>query len=42
VENCWVFHKSRTHTEEHGGSNLNNEEGDDAVPMEDDTVQAVE
>ena len=42
VENSWVFHKSRTHREEHGGSNLNNEEGDDAVPMEDDMVQATE
>jgi len=42
VENIRVFHKSRTHREEHGGSNLNNEEGDDAVPMEDDMVQATE
>jgi len=42
VENRWVFHKSRTHRDEHGGSNINNEEGDDAVPMEDDTVQVAE
>ena len=40
VENSWVFHKSRTHKKEHGGSNLTNEEGDNTVPMEDDTVQA--
>jgi len=40
VENSWVFHKSRTHREEHGGTNLNNGEGDNAVPMEDDTMQA--
>jgi len=40
VEDNWVFHKSRTHGEEHEGSNINNEEGDDAVPMEDDMVQA--
>ena len=42
VEGCWVFDKSRTHREERGASNLNNKEGDDVVPMEDDTVQAVE
>jgi len=42
VEDSWVFHKSRTHMEEHEGSNLNNEEGDDVVHMEDDTVQAAE
>jgi len=40
VENNWVFQKSRTHREEHRGSNLNNEEGDDAVPIKDDMVQA--
>ena len=40
VEDCWMFHKSKTHREEHGGSNLNHEEGDDVVPMEDDIVQA--
>ena len=42
VEECLVFLKSKTHREEHGGSNVNNEEGDDTVPMEDDTVQAAE
>jgi len=42
VENSWVFHKSRTHREEHGGSNHSNEEGVNAVPKEDDTVQAAE
>ena len=41
-EDSWVFLKSRTHKEEYEGSNLNNEEGDDAMPMEDDTVQATE
>jgi len=42
VEGCLVFHKSGTHREERGASNLNNEEGDDVVPMEDDIVQAAE
>ena len=42
VDDCWVFLKSKTHREEHGGSNLNNDEGDDVVPMEDDTAQAAE
>jgi len=42
VEGCWVFHKSRTHREEREASNLNNEDEDDVVPMEDDTVQAAE
>jgi len=42
VEGCWVFHKSRTHREERGAWNLNNEEGDDVVAMEDDIVQATE
>jgi len=40
VGGCWMFHKSRTHREEHVASNLNNEEGDDVVLMEDDIVQA--
>jgi len=42
VDDCWVFLKSKTHKEERGGSNLNNDEGDDAVPMEDDIVQVAE
>ena len=42
VEDCWVFLKSKTHQEEHGASNLNNEDGDEVVPMEDDTVQATD
>ena len=42
VDDCWVFLKSKTHKEERGGSKLNNDEGDDVVPMEDDTVQAAE
>jgi len=39
MENNCVFHKSRTHREEHGGSNLNNEKGDDAVYIEEDTAE---
>jgi len=42
VEGSWVFNRSRTHREEHEALNLNNEDGDDVVPMEDDTVQAAE
>jgi len=42
VEDCWVFLKGKTPQEEHGALNLNNEDGDEAVPMEDDTVQAAE
>jgi len=42
VEGSWVFHRSRTHREEREASNLNNEDGDDVVPMEDDTVQDAE
>ena len=34
--------KGKDPQEEHGASNLNNEDGDEAVPMEDDTVQAAE
>ena len=34
--------KGKNPQEEHGASNLNNEDGDEAVPMEDDTVQAAE
>jgi len=37
-----VFLKGKNPQEEHGASNLNNEDGDDVVPMEDDTVQAAE
>jgi len=42
VEDCWVFLKGKNPQEEHGASNLNNEDGDEAVPMEDDTAQAAE
>ena len=42
VENNWVILKGKNPQEEHGASNLNNEDGDEVVPMEDDTVQAAE
>ena len=34
--------KGKDPQEERGASNLNNEDGDEAVPMEDDTVQVAE
>ena len=37
-----MFLKGKTPQEEHGASNLNNEDGDEVVPMEDDIVQAAE
>jgi len=40
VKDRWVFLKGKNPQEEHGASNLNNEDGDEVVPMEDDTVQA--
>jgi len=40
VEDNWVILKGKDPQEERGASNLNNEDGDEAVPMEDDTVQA--
>jgi len=42
VENSWVILKGKDSQEERGASNLNNEDGDEVVPMEDDTVQAAE
>ena len=42
VEDSWVILKGKDLQEEHGASNLNNEDGDEVVPMEDDTVQAAE
>ena len=42
VEDNWVILKGKDPLEERGASNLNNEGGDEAVPMEDDTVQAAE
>jgi len=42
VEDSWVILKGKDPQEERGASNLNNEDGDEVVPMEDDTVQAVE
>jgi len=42
VEDSWVILKGKDPQEECGASNLNNEDGDEAVPMEDDTVQAAE
>ena len=42
VEYRWVFFKGNNPQEEHGASNLNNEDGDEAVPIEDDIVQAGE
>ena len=42
VDDCWIFLKNKTHREERGGSNLNNDEEADDVPMEDDIVQAAE
>ena len=42
VEDCWVFLKGKTPQEEHGALNLNNKDGDEVVPMEDDAVQAAE
>ena len=40
VEDSWVILKGKDPQEERGASNLNNEDGDEAIPMEDDTVQA--
>ena len=37
-----MIFKGKNPHEEHGASNLNNEDGNEAVPMEDDTVQAAE
>jgi len=42
VEDSCVILKGKNPQEEHGASNLNNEDGDGVVPMEDDTVQAAE
>jgi len=42
VEDSWVILKGKNPQEEHEASNLNNEDGDDIVLMEDDTIQAVE
>jgi len=42
VEDSWVFLKGKNPQEEHDASNLNNEDGDEVVPMEDDTTQAAE
>ena len=40
MDDNWVFLKGKNPQEEHGATNLNNEDGDEAVLMEDDTVQA--
>ena len=40
VEDSWVILKGKDPQEEHGASNLNNEDDNEVVPMEDDTVQA--
>ena len=40
VENSWLILKGKDSQEEREASNLNNEDGDEVVPMEDDTVQA--
>jgi len=42
VEDSWVILKGKDPQEERGASNLNNKDGDEIVPMEDDTVQAAE
>jgi len=42
VEDNWVILKGKDPQEERGASDLNNEDGDEVVPMEDDTVQAAE
>ena len=42
VEDNWVVLKGKNPQAEHGASNLNNEEEDEVVPMEDDTVQEAE
>ena len=42
IEDNWVVLKGKNPQEEHGASNLNNEDEDEVVPMEDDTVQASE
>ena len=34
--------KGKNPQKEHGASNLSNEDGNEVVPMEDDTVQAAE
>jgi len=42
VEDSWVILKGKDPQEKHGASNLNNEDRNEVVPMEDDTVQAAE
>ena len=42
IEDNWVVLKGKNPQEEHGASNVNNEDEDEVVPMEDDTVQAAE
>ena len=42
IEDNWVVLKGKNPQEEHGASNLNNEDEDEAVPMEDDTIQVAE
>ena len=42
IEDNWVVLKGKNPQTEHGASNLNNEDEDEVVPMEDDTVQSAE